>query len=91
MQSKGKCSTLVLLVLLSMRKVLEVNPLWESCLYEVADSRQIFYVLIFGTLVIFVLFCFCVFFFSNYAEIEELRVDIESYHGMKVKLKLFMH
>ena len=38
--------------------------MWESCLYEVADSRQMFYVLIFGTLVIFVLFCFGVFFFQ---------------------------
>ena len=51
-----------------------------------------FYILIFGTLVIFVLFRFVfVFFFFNYTEIEELRADIKSYHGMKVKLKLFMY
>ena len=50
-----------------------------------------FYILIFGTLVIFVLFCFVLVLFFNYTEIEELRVDIKSYRGMKVKLKLFMH
>ena len=79
----------------SLRKVIEVNPLWESCLYEVAEAAfsPNFYILIFGTLVIFVLFCFVLFwcFFFNYTEIEELRVDIKSYRGMKVKLKLFMH
>ena len=48
----------------SLRKVLEVNPLWESCLYEVAEAAfsPNFYILIFGTLVIFVLFCFGAFF-----------------------------
>ena len=50
-----------------------------------------FYILIFGTLVIFVLFRFVFVFFFNYTEIEELKADIKSYHGMKVKLKLFMH
>ena len=30
-------------------------------------------------------------FYFNYTEIEELRLDIKSYHGLKVKLKFFMH
>ena len=45
-----------------------------------------FFKLIFGTPVIYFFS-----FFSNYTEIEELRMDIKSYHGMKVKLKLFIH
>ena len=78
----------------SLRKVLEVNPLWESCLYEVAEaafSPNVLHTHIWNpSNFCFVLFCFGAFFF-NYTEIEELRVDIKSYHGMKVKLKLFMH
>ena len=66
MQSKGKCSTLVLLVLLSMRKVLEVNPLWESCLYEVAEaafSPNVSHTHIWNpSNFCFVLFCFGAFF-----------------------------
>ena len=79
----------------SVRKVLEVNPLWESCLYvaEAAFSPNVLHTHVWNpSNFCFVLFCFGVFFFLfNYTEIEELMVDIKSYHGMKVKLKLFMH
>ena len=77
-----------------MRKVLGVNSLWESCLYEVAEaafSPNVSHTHIWNpSNFCFVLFCFGAF-FSNYTEIEELRVDIKSYHGMKVKHSLFMH
>ena len=50
---------------------------------------MIFFKLIFGTPVIyFFSFSFLSF---NYTEIEELTMDIKTYHGMKVKLTLFMH
>ena len=76
----------------SLRKVLEVNPLRESCLYEVAEaafSPNVLHTHIWNPSN----FCFVLFwcFFFNYTEIEKLRVNIKSYHGMKVKLKLFMH